>query len=219
MHGCRESGGRHESNGGKREEELPASSTDSQHEEAIETTVEGRLVRGVIFHRTGSDILVRISSPYCGITGGLHIPYFGRQRFSYIGQHGDETALYLLGNVFLLALYIDAHFQELVSKHRLVLETIDSLPSKPAVDMARASRPELRKLLRSGELNSNEYQKKLAVLRKAVAEHECEVNWIFRQFFEENFPMCVPVGTDKQVVEILEGRTSLYPCPEGSPAG
>ena len=68
--------------------------------------VDRKKITGVITFRCESDISVRITSPYDGLTGGLHIPYFARAYSSFRGKHGDETALDLLKKLETLGSYI-----------------------------------------------------------------------------------------------------------------
>jgi hypothetical protein len=72
----------------------------------VKVVVNGKTISGQIIFRCESDISVRITRPYNGLTGGLHIPYFARDNSSFMGKHGDETALDLLKELEILGTYI-----------------------------------------------------------------------------------------------------------------
>ena len=77
--------------------------------ENITIVVDGTNVKGEIVQRSGSDIEVRITSPYQGISRGMHIPYFARVNPArdYRGPYGDETAVGLLKDLFLLGKFVE----------------------------------------------------------------------------------------------------------------
>ncbi|MCF7823056.1 MAG: hypothetical protein K9N35_02695 [Candidatus Marinimicrobia bacterium] len=68
---------------------------------------EGRTIKGEITFRNESDISVKITSPYSGLTGGLHIPYFSRSCHSFMTDYGDKTAESLLKGLWELASYME----------------------------------------------------------------------------------------------------------------
>ncbi len=72
----------------------------------ITIVAEGKTVKGEITFRNESDISVRINSPYSGLTGGVHIPYFSRPYHSFITDYGDRTAENLLKGLWELGSYI-----------------------------------------------------------------------------------------------------------------
>ena len=66
----------------------------------------GEEVKGVISFRSDSDIRVEITSPYKGLSGGLHIPYFSRPYHSFMTEYGDKTAENLLKGLWELGSYM-----------------------------------------------------------------------------------------------------------------
>ncbi|MCF7823051.1 MAG: hypothetical protein K9N35_02670 [Candidatus Marinimicrobia bacterium] len=56
-----------------------------------------------------SEIIVRITSPYSGLTRELHIPYFSRPYHSFMTDYGDKTAESLLRDLWELGWYLEAH--------------------------------------------------------------------------------------------------------------
>ena len=73
----------------------------------ISETIDGILVTGIISFRSESDISVRIMSPFIGLTGQQHIPYFSRPFNSYLTVYGDTVAVHLLKQLSDLGSYID----------------------------------------------------------------------------------------------------------------
>ncbi|MBT4713753.1 MAG: hypothetical protein HOB84_03165 [Candidatus Marinimicrobia bacterium] len=73
----------------------------------ISETIDGILVTGIITFRSESDISVRIMSPFIGLTGQQHIPYFSRPFNSYLTVYGDTVAVHLLKQLSDLGSYID----------------------------------------------------------------------------------------------------------------
>ena len=73
----------------------------------ITIVAEGKTVKGEITFRNESDISVKITSPYSGLTGGLHIPYFSRPYHSFMTEYGDKTAENLLKGLWELGSYME----------------------------------------------------------------------------------------------------------------
>ena len=73
----------------------------------ITIVAEGKSVLGEITLRNESDISVKITSPFSGLTGGLHIPYFSRPYHSFMTDYGDKTAANLLKSLWELGSYIE----------------------------------------------------------------------------------------------------------------
>ncbi len=75
----------------------------------ITIVAEGKTVNGEITFRNESDISVKITSPFSGLTGGLHIPYFSRPYNSFITPYGEKTAENLLKHLWELGSYMEEH--------------------------------------------------------------------------------------------------------------
>ena len=69
--------------------------------------VDGIKVKGQITHRSEPDISITISSPYQGLSNGLHIPYFSRPIHSFLTEYGDRTAENLLKYLYELGSYME----------------------------------------------------------------------------------------------------------------
>ena len=67
----------------------------------------GEEIKGVISFRSESDISVKITSPYKGLSGGRHIPYFSRPDNSFMTDYGKSTAVSILSRLYELGRYIE----------------------------------------------------------------------------------------------------------------
>jgi hypothetical protein len=67
----------------------------------------GKEVKGVISFRSEADIVVEITSPYTGLTGGRHIPYFSRPHNSFMTDYGNTTAKSILSHLYDLSRYME----------------------------------------------------------------------------------------------------------------
>ena len=56
---------------------------------------------------TPHNIAITISSPYQGLSNGLHIPYFSRPIHSFLTEYGDRTAENLLKYLYELGSYME----------------------------------------------------------------------------------------------------------------
>jgi len=88
--------------------------------ESISIVVDGMNVEGEIVHRSGSDIEVRITSPYQGFREECTSPTLlaSTLQTDYRGPHGDETAVGLLKDLFLLGNFVEENTR--ILKTRLV---------------------------------------------------------------------------------------------------
>jgi hypothetical protein len=73
----------------------------------ITIITEGKTVKGEITFRSESDIFLKITSPYSGLSAGLHIPYFSRPYHSFMTAYGDKTAENLLKGLWELGSYME----------------------------------------------------------------------------------------------------------------
>jgi hypothetical protein len=67
----------------------------------------GEEIKGVISFRSESDISVKITSPYKGLSGGRHIPYFSRSHNSFMTNYGKSTAVCILSRLYELGCYME----------------------------------------------------------------------------------------------------------------
>ena len=73
----------------------------------ITIVAQGKTIKGEIIFRNEADISVKITSPYSGLTGGLHIPYFSRPYNSFMTPYGEKTAENLLKGLWELGSYME----------------------------------------------------------------------------------------------------------------
>ena len=67
----------------------------------------GKVVKGLITFRSESDIRIEITSPYMGLSGERHIPYFSRPYHSFMTDYGKSTAKSILSHLYELGRYIE----------------------------------------------------------------------------------------------------------------
>lgn len=171
----------------------------------IQTTIDGQEVEGEITYRCASDITVKITKPYQDVSRGLHIPYFGRPYASFDSDYGDKTAKYLLESVYRICKFTFENLDSLIAQYLKIEKRIKHLETRNISEWVfKSKRLKLRKLLRSGEIDNIEYQKQLIRIKKAYEEFELKKNQIWYGFFEEYFPMIVPVTTRDDILRIIE---------------
>ncbi len=171
----------------------------------IQTTIDGQKVEGQITHRSASDISVKIIHPYQDVSRGLHIPYFAKSHKRFDSDFGDKTAKDLLKSIYHLCTFIFENMDSLIDEYLEFKKRIKFLEAKLVSEYVfKSKRLQLRKQLRSGEIDNLEYQKRLTPIRKEYEKFERKKNLIWNGFFEEYFPMIVPVDTKNDVLRILE---------------
>ena len=171
----------------------------------IQTMIDGQKVEGEITFRSESDISVKITKPYQDVSRGLHIPYFARSQKSFDSDYGDKTAKDLLENIYYLCTFIFENMGSLLNEYLKYKERIKYLGAKHVSEYVfKSKRLQLRKLLRSGKIDNIDYQKRLARIRKEFKKFELKRSLTWSRFFEEYFPMIVPVTTRKDILRIFE---------------
>ena len=173
----------------------------------IKIIIDGQEVEGEIVQRSASDINVQITEPYKDVSRGLHIPYFARPCNSFDTELGDKTAKDLLKSIYHLCKYISENLDSICSQFLQIKKSIELLEAENITERVfKSKRFQLRKLLKSGQIDNVEYQKRLTPIRKADEKFELEKNLIWNLFFEEHFPMIVPAETRNDVLSILENN-------------
>ncbi len=171
----------------------------------IKITINGQEVEGEITYRCASDITVKITKPYQDVSRGLHIPYFARPYASFDSDFGNKTAKDLLECIYHLCIFIFENLDALTEEYLQIKKQIRYLEAKSISELTfKSKRLHFRKLLRSGNIDNKEYQKQLTPIRKEYEKFELKKSLIWRRFFEEQFPMVVPIGTKNEVLKILE---------------
>jgi len=166
--------------------------------------VEGRSSRSL------GDYGVAITKPYCNLFGGCHIPYFARGLYTYEGDYGDASIRETLKELYTLGKFLAREVKNLKEKLKYYNGNITKLSSKMMSEQEfKLKRIDLKKRLRDGEIDNKEYQKAFTPLSKEYEELDSKIHAQRSSFFEENFPMVVPISTGQQVLDIIEGKESL----------
>ena len=177
--------------------------------ETVSIEVDGIRIEGAILHRSRADIVVRIVSPYQGVTTGLHIPYFALAdpARDYRGPHGNRTAARLLDDLYRLCTHIEKNKERLKTRVAQMDIAIANLDRERflAEDAFRGIRRDLRTQLRRGQIDNKVYQQRHVEAKKRTRERHRETHRLEQDFFEANFPMVVPVGTRDEVLALLRG--------------
>jgi uncharacterized membrane protein len=174
--------------------------------EVVKLLINGIEVEGIVI-RTLYDFNIKIVKPYKNLSGGLHIPHFAREHMSFKGEYGDKRIRDLLKELYILGKYLEDEMEHLKEK----INYIDDNCADSSLEMIdentfKTKRITLKERLRSGEIDNKEYQKLLTQLRKKYKLWEQKNRELMDSFFEENFPMVVPVETRKEVINIIKGK-------------
>ena len=160
--------------------------------------------------RLSGDYGVTIIKPYCNLSGECHIPYFARGLYTYEGDYGDASIRETLKELYTLGKFLAREVKNLKEKLKYYNGNITKLSSKLMSEQEfKLKRIDLKKRLRDGEIDNKEYQKTLTPLRKEYEELDSKISDQRWSFFEENFPMVVPISTGQQVLDIIEGKISI----------
>ena len=166
--------------------------------------VEGRASRSL------NQYGVTITKPYCNLSGACYIPGFARGLYTYEGEYGDASIKATLKELYTMGKFLDREMKNLKEKIKYYNDSVTKLSSEMMGEQEfNIKRIALKKRLKNGEINSKEYQKSFTPLRKEYEELDSKIREQRWSFFEENFPMVVPIGTDEHVLDIIEGRISI----------
>ena len=173
----------------------------------IKIIIDRQEVEGEITHRSASSIDVKITKPYRDFSRGLHIPYFARPGNSFAAEFGDKTAKDLLKSIYHLCKYISDNLDSISAQYLQIKKTVKLLEAENISEKVfKTKRLELRKLLKSKQIDNVEYQKSLIAIKKEYQKLETRKSRIWSEFFEDYFPMVVPVGTRDDVLRVLENN-------------
>lgn len=129
----------------------------------MQVTVNGVHVIGAILERTPWDLVVQLVTPHAelGLRTSTHIPSFARRFASFEGETGDDRAAQLLRNLYSIAVFIEAHRQELRRRWYALREGLRVTLDIRSAESVRTPRTVLRRQLRAGQISSTEYQRVL----------------------------------------------------------
>jgi hypothetical protein len=172
--------------------------------EVVRVRSSGQVIEGE-FTSTDSDISVRMTRPFAGLSTGRHIAYFARGHRSFAGDEGRRCAKALLEELHELGRYLAEHMDTLRSVWTRMRP--DIAPTEELEESFREVRRQLRAQLRERAIDHRSYQQMLVQERKRRDE-QLQIWWIATdRFFESHFPRVVPLDVRKQVLEILTKGT------------
>ena len=178
-------------------------------DEVVKILIDDIEIEGTASRLSG-DYGVTIIKPYCNLSGGCHIPYFARGLYTYEGDYGDASIRETLKELYTLGKFLAREVKNLKEKLKYYNGNITKLSSKMMSEQEfKLKRIDLKKRLRDGEIDNKEYQKAFTPLSKEYEELDSKIHAQRSSFFEENFPMVVPISTGQQVLDIIEGKESL----------
>jgi hypothetical protein len=173
----------------------------------IRIKIDRQKVQGEITHRSANDITVKITKPYQGVSRGMHLPHFAASHKRFDRAFGDKVAKDLLKNIYHLCKFVFENIHSLTDRFLRTKKRIKFLELQGVSEWVFKGRKlQLRKLLRDGKIDNLEYQKRLTSLRKAYEKFAHKRDLIWNGFFDEYFPMIVPVNTRADVLRILENK-------------
>jgi hypothetical protein len=95
----------------------------------------------------------------------------------------------------------------LKEKMKLLLEEINKFSSEMIDDAEfKRRRIELRKRMRANEITNKEFQKLLTPIKKESVKLRFKISMAISSFCKDNFPMIIPNGNDKVVIDIIQGN-------------
>jgi hypothetical protein len=173
----------------------------------ITAIINGQEVEGEITHRSATDIDVKITQPYQDVSTGLHIPYAARPYKSFETELGDKIAKDLLKEIYSICTFVSTNPDLLTGPYLQVKERIKYLEAESVSEQVfKSKRLQLRKLLRSGQIDSIEYQKRLTPFSKEYKKLRLKIYPLWSRFIEERFPMVVTEDIRNGVLRILENN-------------
>ena len=143
----------------------------------IEIEVDKIVVTGKILERSSGEITVSITSPYQGInqsSGNVPIPL--RQFRNYSGPAGDGKAAEILADLYGFCLYVEEHKAELLTTlaefekavHYAKHSDPVAVSKKQRMDAIAKELKEFKRTLKSGGIDSTDYQRKIGPLKEEM---------------------------------------------------
>lgn len=154
--------------GGDAREEDPETMT------TITTKIEGTPVRGRITERSAASIEVVLEEPYghLHLTDDSNVMAAAQRYISLEGARGEDVAVRLLRDLYLLALYIEDNRQELEVQWGIIRRQLDerrpSAVKSPAELKQRIAM--MGEQLRNGAISGTQYKQAVRILRSDFEE-------------------------------------------------
>jgi hypothetical protein len=153
--------------------------------------VEGVEVEGAILHRTSRDIVVGITSPYQGLQGSSHIPYF-MTTASFSGPFGDMRAQTLLADLYLCGRFLVQNLESLRKRWAELQTQLRERAERYTHEDFLRDRREIRSKFRAGETTQKEYDRALKQLKLRESKSWQTRHSAVQSFFLLNWPEEVP---------------------------
>lgn len=157
----------------------------------ISINVDGVEVEGAILFRTPCDIVVEILSPYQGLKGKSHIPYFMTMD-NFMGPFGDERAQTLLEDLYLCGRFLYPNLESLRKKWAEHQEQLFSRPGRYTHEDFLRDRRAARARFRAGETTQQEYCRALKEFEQLESKSLRAEYCAELAFFRLNWPEDVP---------------------------
>ena len=175
------------------------------HDNIITMVIDRTNVKGEIIHRSSYSITIKILEPYEEFTSGLNITRYARASRSYNGEYGDEACVYILEDLYKSSKF----FYKNIDNLRLKLEDTERSIEEKAQNLMtnikfREKRSELKKRLKSGEIDSKTYQKNLSILKKLNRQCKEIQDGLIDKFFKSNFTFATRYDFRDQAINILK---------------
>jgi hypothetical protein len=162
----------------------------------IEVEIGTVIVTGKILERNSGEIAISITSPYQGISqssGNVPIPL--RQFRNYSGPAGAAKAAEILDDLYRFCLYVEEHKAELLAtlaefeKAAHYAEHLDpvAVSKKQRMDAIAEDLKAFKRNLKSGEIDSGTYQRKIAPLKKEMEALEFDTDMASRVLLLQSF--------------------------------
>lgn len=161
---------------------------------SLEVTVGEDTIRGNITSIVMNDMDVEITQPEYGVSGGTHIPYFALSKHRLI-EEGEVTpfaisrAKQIIVELYNSCRYVEENREKVKEEHQNYLDRrteLEKSPSTMTSERYKEMKSNLRRKLKSGEMDSKECQKELAIIRRSRADYDLQLS-ILKYDFEDSF--------------------------------
>jgi hypothetical protein len=175
----------------------------------VSIQVDGVTVEGLA-NITPYDLDVHICTPFNYLTGGSSITGYARAHYSFNDGYGVKRSRQILVSLYKVGIFLTDNMESLQGAYAESLQKISLLSEKLNISSFSEDKAVLKKRLRSGDIDNVTYQRLFTPLRKNKKQYEVDEYLITDEFFEDNFPDIVPVGTQEQVIQIIKNPELLF---------
>jgi hypothetical protein len=180
------------------------------NENKIEIGIDGITVRGEILYRSSRDFDIKIISPFKNLSGGCHIPVFAALHHTFNSEYGDEAIADELHFLYDLGKILKSESENLNRALKQLRQDIEKISAEMVTEKEfRKIRLLLRKQVKNGDIDNKQYQELTGPLRKETEKLELQISLLKDSFFEDNFPMIIPVGVRDEIIDILAKEKNI----------